>query len=70
MASEALLLVGLKYSWKCPVAYFSRDNYDADMYTSLVKSCYSTAEHGLRIWSVTGDGTSTNFSTFKMCFFS
>lgn len=39
---------------------------DVNMQTSIIKFCLSTsAEHGLHIWSVTCNGTSTNLNTFK-----
>lgn len=67
-ASEALvfMLVGLKSKWKCPVGYFLIDKCNADNQTSLIKTCLSlAADNGLRISSVTCDGTSTNISSLK-----
>ena len=54
------MLVGLKDSWYCSFGYFFTGNCDAD----IQNFCLS-AEHGLRIWSVTSGGTSINFNTFK-----
>ena len=68
VASEALvfMLVGLKSRWKCPVGYFMIDKTNADTQSSLIKDCLSmAADRGLRIWSVTCDGTTTNIKTLK-----
>ena len=69
VATEALvfMLVGLKSRWKCPVGYFLIDKTDAETQSSLVKQCIKTAsDNGLRIRSVTCDGTNTNFKTLKL----
>ena len=61
------MLVGLKCQWKCPVGYFFINKCNAETQASLIKSCLSlAADHGLRVWSVTCDGTSTNISSLKM----
>ena len=67
-ASEALvfMLTGLKNHWKCPVGYFLIDKCNAETQVSLIKTCLSlAADHGLRIWSITCDGTYTNFAYLK-----
>ena len=67
-ASEALdfMLTGLKNHWKCPVGYFLIDKCNAETQVSLNKTCLSlAADHGLRIWSITCDGTYTNFASLK-----
>ena len=68
IASEALvfMLVGLKCQWKCPVGYFLTNKSNSDTQAQLINLCLSlAADHGLRIWSVTCDGTSTNISSLK-----
>ena len=67
-ASEALLfmLVGLKSHWKCPIAYFLTDKADAETQSSLINSCLClSADYGLRVWSVTSDGTSANLNMLQ-----
>ena len=67
-ASEALvfMLTGLKTYWKCPVGYFLTNKCNSEIQTSLLKNCLSlAADHGLRVWSVTCDGTSTNVTMLK-----
>ena len=67
-ASEALvfMLAGLKTYWKCPVGYFLTNKCNSEIQTSLLKNCLSlAADHGLRVWSVTCDGTSTNLTLLK-----
>ena len=39
---------------------------NSEIQTSLLKNCFSLApDHGLRVWSVTFDGTSTNLTMLK-----
>ena len=67
-ASEALIfmLTGLKTYWKCPVGYFLTNKCNSEIQTSLLKNCLSlAADHGLRVWSVTCDGISTNLTMLK-----
>ena len=67
-ASEALvfMLTGLKTYWKCLVGYFLTNKCNSEIHTSLLKNCLSlAADHGLRAWSVTCDGTSTNLTMLK-----
>ena len=68
IASEALvfLLVGTRTHWKCPIEYFLSDKMSANAQAQLVKLALTkAAEAGLRMWSVTADGTSVNLSTFR-----
>ena len=67
-ASEALvfMLTGLKTYWKWPVGYFLSNKCNSEIQISLLKNCLSlAADHGLRVWSVTCDGTSTNLTMLK-----
>ena len=67
-ASGALVFIlkGLKTYWKCPVGYFLTNKCNAKIQTSLLKNCLSlAADHGLRVWSVTCDRTSTNVTMLK-----
>ena len=67
-ASEALvfMLTGLKTYWKYPVGYFLTNKCNSKIQTSLLKNCLSlAADHGLRVWSVTCDGTSKNLTMLK-----
>ena len=60
------MLAGLKTYWKCPVGHFLTNKSNSEIQTSLLKNCLSlAADHGLRIWSVTCDGTSTNLTMLK-----
>ena len=66
--SEALIfmLKGLKTYWKCPVGYFLTNNCNSEIQTSLLKNCLSlAADHRLRVWCVTCDGTLTNLTMLK-----
>ena len=67
-ASEALafMLTGLKVYWKCPICYFLTNKCNSEIETSLLKNRLSlAAHHGLRVWSITCDGTSTNLTMLK-----
>ena len=67
-ASEALvfMLTGPKTYWKCPVLHFVTNICNSEIQTSLLKNCLSLApDHGLRVRSVTCDGTSTNLTMLK-----
>jgi len=60
------MLNGLKVNWKCPVGYFFTDKCNAEIQTSLIKQCLAlSADHCLRVWTITCDGTSTNITTLK-----
>ncbi len=68
LASEALvfLLVGARSHWKCPIAYFLADKMSSRTQAKLVRTALGmAAEAGLRVWSVTTDGTSVNISMFR-----
>ena len=65
LASEPLvfLLVGTRSHWKCPIGYFLSDKMSANAQAQLVKlALEKAAEAGLRVWSITADGTSVNLS--------
>ena len=67
-ASEAVvfLLVGARSHWKCPIGYFLANKMSAKMQANLVKVALKmAAEAGLRVWSVTTDGTTVNMSMFR-----
>jgi hypothetical protein len=68
LASEALvfLLVGARSHWKCPIAYFLADKMSSRTQAKLVRTALGmAAEAGLRVWSVTTDGTIVNISMFR-----
>ena len=68
MATEAhvFLLVGSRSHWKCPVGYFLTDKIASLTQTQLIKmALIKAAEAGLKVWSITADGTSVNLSTFE-----
>ena len=68
LASEALafLLVGLRGHWKCPIGYFLINKMSANVQKQLVRIALTkAAEAGLRVHSVTCDGTTTNISMFE-----
>ena len=68
LASEAVvfLLVGARSHWKCPIGYFLANKMSAKMQAHLVKAALKmSAEAGLRVWSVTTDGTAVNMSMFQ-----
>ena len=69
LASEALvfLLVGTRSHWKCLIGYFLVNKITAEDQEALVlKSLEKAAKTGLKVWSVTADGTSVNLSTFEI----
>jgi hypothetical protein len=69
LASEALvfLLVGARSHWKCPIGYFLVDKISAKDQAMLVsKSLEMAAKAGLKVWSVTADGTAVNLRTFEI----
>jgi hypothetical protein len=69
IASEALvfLLVGTRSHWKCPIGYFLTDKANAkDQAVLIKKSLEMAAKAGLKVWSVTADGTSVNLRTFEI----
>ena len=69
LASEALvfLLVGTRSHWKCPIGYFLGNKTNAEIQSKLVsKALELAAEAGLKVWSVTADGTAVNIKTFEL----
>ena len=69
LASEALvfLLVGTRSHWKCPIGYFLADKISAKDQAKLVStSLEKAAKAGLKVWSVTADGTAVNLRTFEL----
>ncbi len=67
LASEAVvfLLVGARTNWKCPIGYFLADKMSSRTQAKLVQlALEKAADAGLRIWSVTTDGTSVNIGMF------
>ena len=74
LASESLvfILVGTRTRWKCPIGYFLADKMNAKTQAQLVRMALEkAADAGLRVWSITADGTSVNISTFAqlVCIF-
>jgi hypothetical protein len=68
LATEALvfLLVGTRTHWKCPVGYFLCDKMSATTQAQLIRmALVKAADAGLRVWTITADGTSVNISTFR-----
>ena len=66
-ATEALvfLVVALKHFWKCPTNFFLTNKLNGDAQASLIRSALSLlADHGFQVWSVTCDGTLSNYDTF------
>jgi hypothetical protein len=69
LSSEALvfLLVGTRSHWKCPIGYFLIDKISAKDQAMLVsKSLEKATKAGLKVWSVTADGTAVNLRTFEI----
>lgn len=67
-ATEALvfMLVCLNGKWKFPIGYFLQCKSSASVQAGLIKTAITMAsEVGVRVWSVTCDGTSANLSTMK-----
>lgn len=68
-ASQALvfMLVSLRGTWKWPVGYFLVDAINATVQAQLVKTALVMAqESGIKVWSVTCDGTKVNYSTMTL----
>lgn len=69
LATEALvfLLVGTRSHWKCPIGYFLGNKTNAEIQSKLVsKALELAAEAGLKVWSITADGTAVNLKTFEL----
>ena len=68
LASEAhvFLLAGARSHWKCPVGYFLTDKIGSTTQAQLIKTALEmAADAGLKVWSITADGTSVNLRTFE-----
>jgi hypothetical protein len=68
LASEAhvFLLVGARSHWKCPIGNFLTDKISSTHQAQLINMALEmAAEAGLKVWSITADGTSVNLSTFR-----
>ena len=68
IATEAVvfMLVGLKGHWKCPVGYVLCSGINASNLSSLIaKALQLSSSHGLEVYSVTCDGTATNFDSMR-----
>lgn len=68
LASDVLVVMamGIKSSWKQPVAYFFTNKVDSDLQAQLLTMVFhSIVEIGIAPVSLTMDGTSTNFSTMN-----
>ena len=51
----------------CPVGYFLINKLSAETQAKLVtKALEMAATAGLKVWSVTGDGTAVNLRTFQL----
>ena len=68
IATEAVvfLLVGARSHWKCPIGYFLVDKMSSKSQAQLVRlALEKAAKVGLRVWSITTDGTAVNISMFR-----
>ena len=68
LASKAhvFLLVGARSHWKCPIGNFLTDKISSTHQAQLINMALEmAAEAGLKVWSITADGTSVNLSTFR-----
>ncbi|XP_046862795.1 THAP domain-containing protein 2-like [Xenia sp. Carnegie-2017] len=68
VATEALvfMLVGLRGHWKCPIGYVLCSGINSSNLSALVSKLFRLASsHGLNMYSVTCDGTATNFYCMK-----
>ena len=69
IAADALvfMLVSLKKSWKYPIGYVLINGIDAtNLHSLLSQALKYSAEHNLKMYCVTMDGTSTNFASMKI----
>ena len=67
-ASEAVvfLLVGARSPWKCPIGYFLANKMSSKTQAELVNEALRmAAKAGLRVWSITTDGTAVNLGMFQ-----
>ena len=59
--------MGTRSHWKCPIGYFLADKISAKDQAKLVStSLEKAAKAGLKVWSVTADGTAVNLRTFEL----
>lgn len=68
LATEALvfLIVSLTKRFQCPIAYFFVNKINSNVLSTLVTSAIlKLYDIGIRIWSLTCDGTSSNVQCFK-----
>ncbi|CAB4001495.1 THAP domain-containing 9 [Paramuricea clavata] len=68
LASEAhvFLLVEARSHWKCPIGNFLTDKISSTYQAQLINMALEmAAEAGLKVWSITADGTSVNLSNFR-----
>ena len=69
IASDALvfMLVSLRKSWKYPIGYvLIGKNIDAtNLHSLLSQALQYSAEHNLKVYSITTDGTSTNMAAMR-----
>ena len=68
IATEAVvfMLVGLRGHWKCPIGYVLCCGINASNLSSLIsKALQLSSSHGLDVYSVTCDGTATNFDSMR-----
>lgn len=67
-ATEALvfMLVSINCKWKWPIGYFLQTKSSANIQAELIKTAINLSiKSGLKVWSVTCDGTYCNFSSFS-----
>ena len=58
--------LGARSHWKCPIGYFLADKMTATIQADLAKTALIlAADAGLRVWSITTDGTTVNMGMFK-----
>lgn len=68
LATEALvfLIVSLTKRFKCPITYFFVNKINSNVLSTLITSAIlKLYDIGIRIWSVTCDGESSNVQCFK-----
>jgi hypothetical protein len=60
------MLVSINSKWKWPIGYFLQTKSFANIQAELIKTAINLLiKSGLRVWSVTCDGTFSNFSSFS-----
>ena len=64
--AHVFLLVGTRSHGKCPIGYFPTDRIASTTQTQLIKMVLEmAADAGLKVWSITAEGTTVNLSTFE-----